>query len=85
MTGQFQLIHGGGDMLSVLDETAELVRNGTLAGLVICGVSEGAEDTESWWRWAHREGMTAAWARLVASVAGAQHGLIADGLTDDET
>lgn len=80
------LVHGGKDMLEVLEETAERVKRGELLGLVLCTVQPPRPEHKEveptlWWTWAHHEGLQAPFALLLATLTCAQHTMLEKGLS----
>jgi len=78
---ELRLIPGGGDMVEAVEDLLEQIREGTVVGVVLCGITE-KDGGSCGWTWAYKDGISCPWARLLAIVSTAQHDLVNEGLAD---
>lgn len=73
------LLYGGGDMIVVLEDLLEKVREGVVVGIVVgaARADEGIGWTAAW-----KEGQTLMWSRLLAVAASLYDDLLRNGLPD---
>lgn len=74
---ELRLVHGGRDMVELLEGQLAKVKAGEVEILIVATVDM---DKVQRWSWAYVDGIDFAWARMVAAVAGVSHDLMADGI-----
>lgn len=74
---ELRLVHGGRDLIELLEEQLVKARAGELKILVI---ATAGEDHVHRWSWAALESERYIWARMAALVGGIQHDLMNGGL-----
>lgn len=74
---ELRLVHGGRDLVELLEEQLAKVKAGEVEILVVATVDT---DKVQRWSWAYVDGIDFAWARMVAAVAGVSHDLMSDGI-----
>lgn len=77
---RLRLVYGHRDTIEVLEGLIALAKRGELLGLVACTVEARDDTTATFAHMAWHEDLEQPWSRLVASVAAAQHDLLAEGL-----
>lgn len=70
---ELQLVHGGRDVVDVLEHHLERAKAGEIEIVIVVTVDT---DNMQKWAWAYVEGIAVPWARMVAAVAGVQHDLM---------
>lgn len=75
----FGIVHGGRDLVEVLEDALERAKSGELVGIVLCGVTA---NNHVGWHGAFVAGTPHVWARLVASLSSAQNELLTEGVGD---
>lgn len=73
-----KIYFGGGDLISMLEETIQGVRDGSIVGVAVCVVAPHGTG------WGGRviEGTPHGWARMVASMADAQREALASPIAE---
>lgn len=79
-TQPFGVVHGGRDLVEVLDDAKARVLTGELEGVIVVGIT--SHNTFGW-HGAWKDGAAAPFARLLAAVASCQHDLLTDGLESE--
>ncbi|WP_289145423.1 hypothetical protein [uncultured Sphingobium sp.] len=74
---ELRLVHGGRNLVELLEEQLAKVKAGEVEILVVATVDT---DKVQRWSWAYVDGIDFAWARMVAAVAGVSHDLMSDGI-----
>lgn len=74
---ELRLVHGGRDLVELLEDQLAKVKAGEVEILVVATVDT---DKVQRWSWAYVDGIDFAWARMVAAVAGVSHDLMSDGI-----
>jgi hypothetical protein len=82
---QLTLLHGGGDMIEMLEKCIASIKEGQTIGVVLCTVEQPkAERHETeptfWWQWAHHEELPFPFGTLLGTLTCAQHTLLQEGL-----
>ena len=74
---ELRLVHGGRDLVKLLEDQLAKVKAGEVEILVVATVDT---DKVQRWSWAYVDGIDFAWARMVAAVAGVSHDLMSGEL-----